>query len=90
MPNILDEIVEAKTKELAQQKQDVSFDDLKKAIASQPKALSLAAALGAGGVTHRRGQEGLAFPGAASPQLRPGGVGRCLLQQWRSSYLGPH
>ncbi|MEE3141712.1 MAG: indole-3-glycerol phosphate synthase TrpC [Chloroflexota bacterium] len=50
MPNILDEIVEAKTKELAQQKQAVSLDDLKKAIASQPKALSLAAALGAGGV----------------------------------------
>ena len=48
MPNILDEIVEAKTKELAQQKQAVSLDYLKKAIASQPKALSLAAALGAG------------------------------------------
>ena len=50
MPNILDEIVEAKTKELAQQKQAVSLDYLKKAIANQPKALNLAAALGAGGV----------------------------------------
>jgi indole-3-glycerol phosphate synthase len=50
MPNILDEIVAAKTLELAQQKQAVSLDDLKKAIASQEKALGLAAALGAGGV----------------------------------------
>jgi indole-3-glycerol phosphate synthase len=50
MPNILDEIVDAKTKELVQQKQAVSLDDLKKAIANQPKALGLGAALGAGGV----------------------------------------
>ncbi|MBQ11719.1 MAG: indole-3-glycerol phosphate synthase [Planctomyces sp.] len=50
MPNILDEIVAAKTQELAQQKQAVSLDDLKKAISSQPKALGLAAALGAAGV----------------------------------------
>ena len=50
MPNILDEIVAAKTQELAQQKLAVSLDDLKTSIAVQPKALSLAAALGAGGV----------------------------------------
>ena len=50
MPNILDEIVAAKTLELAEQKLAVSLEDLKTSIAVQPKALSLAAALGAGGV----------------------------------------
>ena len=50
MPNILDEIVAAKTQELAKQKAAVSLGDLKKTIANQPKALGLAAALGAGGV----------------------------------------
>ncbi len=50
MPNILDEIVAAKTQELAQQKLAVSLADLKKTIAAQPKALSLAEALRAGGV----------------------------------------
>ncbi|MCH2517514.1 MAG: indole-3-glycerol phosphate synthase TrpC [Dehalococcoidia bacterium] len=50
MPNILDEIVAAKTQELAQQKLAVSLADLKKTIAAQPKALSLAEPLGAGGV----------------------------------------
>ena len=50
MPNIVDEIVAAKTQELAQQKLAVSLADLKKTIAAQPKALSLAEALGAGGV----------------------------------------
>ena len=50
MPNILDEIVAAKTQELAQQKLAVSLADLKKTIAAQPKALRLSEALGAGGV----------------------------------------
>ncbi len=50
MPNILDEIVAAKTQELAQHKLAVSLEDLKTSIDAQPKPLSLAAALGAGGV----------------------------------------
>ena len=50
MPNILDEIVAAKTQELAHQKQAITFDDLKKSIAGQTIALGLASALGVGGV----------------------------------------
>ena len=50
MPNILDEIVAAKTQELAHQKQAITFDDLKKSISGQAIALGLAAALGTGGV----------------------------------------
>lgn len=50
MPNILDEIVAAKTRELVQQKLAVSLDALKERVASRPRALGLAAVLKAGGV----------------------------------------
>ena len=50
MPNILDEIVAAKTEELAQQKRAVPLEALTDKIASQPDALSLSNALKAGGV----------------------------------------
>ena len=50
MPNILDEIVAAKTEELARQKLTVSLEALTDKIASQPDALSLSNALKAGGV----------------------------------------
>ena len=50
MPNILDEIVAAKTTELAQQKLAVSLETLTDKIASQPCALSLSDALKVGGV----------------------------------------
>ena len=50
MPNILDEIVAAKTTELAQQKLAVPLEALTNKIASCPPALSLSHALKAGGV----------------------------------------
>ena len=50
MPNILDEIVAAKTKELAEQKAAVPLRALTDKIASQRPALSLSDALNAGGV----------------------------------------
>ena len=50
MPNILDEIVAAKTQELARQKLAVPLEALADKIASQPPALSLSNALKAGGV----------------------------------------
>ena len=50
MPNILDEIVAAKTQELAQQKLAVPLDELTDKIASRQPALSLSDALNAGGV----------------------------------------
>ena len=50
MPNILDEIVAAKRVELAEQLRTAPLDYLKEAIARQPGPLSLAVALGSGGV----------------------------------------
>ena len=50
MPSILDEIVAAKTEELAQQKLTVPLEALADKIASQPPAVSLSGALKAGGV----------------------------------------
>ncbi len=50
MPNILDEIVAAKTEELARQKYAVPIEALADKIASQPPALSMSGALKAGGV----------------------------------------
>ena len=50
MPNILDEIVAAKTEELAQQELSVPVEALIDKIASQPPAVSLSGALKAGGV----------------------------------------
>ena len=50
MPNILDEIVAAKTEELARQKRAVPLEALTDKIASQPVASSLSHALKAGGV----------------------------------------
>ena len=50
MPNILDEIVAAKREEIASQRRAVPLDSLKERISGQPGPLSLADALGGGGV----------------------------------------
>ena len=50
MPSILDDIVAAKRKELARQKETVPLTDLEERIASQPRPLNLSGALLGGGV----------------------------------------